>query len=47
MPSVDFSVPLPQLLFLLGLGLAFLGLIIAVAKTRGFKTRPIMIDIGD
>jgi hypothetical protein len=34
MPSVDFSVPLPQLLFLLGLGLAFLGLIGAKGTIR-------------
>ena len=34
MPSVDFSLPLPQLLFLLGLGLAFLGLIGAKGTIR-------------
>jgi hypothetical protein len=34
MPSVEFSVPLPQLLFLLGLGLAFLGLIGAKGTVR-------------
>jgi hypothetical protein len=34
MPSVEFNLPLPQLLFLLGLGLAFLGLIGAKGTIR-------------
>ncbi len=34
MPSVEFSLPLPQMLFLLGLGLAFLGLIGAKGTVR-------------